>query len=191
MINRQVSKIVLGHASPVKVFTCSTGDVASGAASNGRIIDRLGLGERYGVAAPFALAWGNAGTTVADQKLKIAVSLQHGDSSGGGDMAAFTGPAGSAVVDERTFYTSAQTTPMASWSTGVPSIESNPGAVNLQACKRYIRTVGTLTKPGGTSTSTAAGGADLVNMITGIAFGEPHRSLPSNDSSSTSTSTST
>src|SRR5574343_913379 len=92
MINRLHGKSEPGIAVQQKVFTCSTGDVLSGAAINGRVIDRLGLGRNriYETAEPFIHVYTTVGSTAADQRVTLSVKLQHGDSSGGGDMADYS-----------------------------------------------------------------------------------------------------
>lgn len=188
MINRHgYGRSLQGTAVQQKVFTCSTGDVLSGAAINGRVIDRLGLGSRYNflVACPSINVYTTVGSTAADQKVALSIKLQHGDSSGGGDMADYS--TGQTPAD-RTFLTTAQTTPMQNWSTG-PQFFDHEGLYEITATKRYIRAVGTWTR-GGSSTSTAAGSIDYQYANLGLkVMGADNQ--PFSDSTSTSTSTST
>lgn len=187
MINRNIGIVVPGVAVPQKVFTCSTGDVLSGAAITGRIIDRLGLGSNriFGTAEVGINAYTTVGSTDAIKKVALSVKLQHGDSSGGGDMADYsTGMQN----DDQNFFTSADTTTLQNWSTGVLHL-NHQSWYEITAAKRYIRAVGYLTK-GGPSTSTAAGSIDHVwaNLVMRLG-GADHN--PSVSSTSTSTSTST
>ena len=187
MINRNIGRVVPGLTVEQKLFTCSTGDVLSGAAINWKVIDRLGLGAKYQFRAvtPFIHVYSTVGSTAADQKVALDIKLQHGDSSGGGDMADFTT---GMQPSSRTFLTTAMTTPMQNWSTGLFSFDHG-GEYELTAAKRYIRAVGTWTR-GGSATSTAAGSIDTQYAWMGLAFKEADNS-PFVDTTSTSTSTST
>ncbi len=179
------------------VYTCSTGDVASGAAINGVVFDRLGLVSSVAVARrfgkndygfnvqPFCWVWTTVGSTQINRTLQIDVKLQHGDSSGGGDMADYSTqdqPATSVL------WNGAMTTDMQNWSTGVSIHGSNPCDYELTGAKRYIRAVGIVTKVGN-STSTAAGSIDLANALLGITLEDYTYSYPAAASSSSSTST--
>ena len=187
MINRNIGIVVPGVAVPQKVFTCSTGDVLSGAAINGRIIDRLGLGANriYETAEVALNAYTTVGSTSAIKNITLSVKLQHGDSSGGGDQADYS--TGYQNTDQN-FFTSADTTTLQNWSTGVMAI-GHQSWYNAIAAKRYVRAVGTITK-GGPTTSTAAGSIDAVWSNLVVRFGGADHS-PSVSSTSTSTSTST
>lgn len=187
MINRNHGRTVPGVAAIQKLFTCSTGDVLSGAAINGRVIDRLGLGSKYmfRAVAPAICVHTTVGSTAADQKVALDIKLQHGDSSGGGDMADFsTG----LQPGTRTFLTTAMTTPMQNWSTGAKFFDHR-AEYEITAAKRYVRAVGTWTR-GGSATSTAAGSIDTQYAYLTLNFKEADNS-PFVDSTSTSTSTST
>lgn len=191
MINRLSGVNVPGLAVQNKVFTCSTGDVLSGAAINGRVIDRLGLGRGriFEHASPYIHAYTTVGSTAADAKITLAIKLQHGDSSGGGDMADYsTGMTPSDAV----FLTSAMTTAMQNWSTGVQHW-GHEGQYNVIPAKRYVRAVGTWTR-GGSSTSTAVGSIDYNFVNMGIRFSGPDLAdsqVGPLGSTSSSTSTST
>ena len=198
MYNRELGKTILGLDSLLKtVFTCSTGDYASGADINGSIIDRAGLSstqsgaatgvlgknDRFLTAEPFLLGVQQAGSTAANRAVTVDVRLQHGDSSGGGDMADLTAPANLASA---VFLNTALTTDMQNWTSAPVKVYSNPVSYEIGAAKRYIRAVGKVTKAG-LSTSTAA--ADTMNVMLGIRFGEPTASPPANVTTSSSTST--
>lgn len=187
MINRHIGIYVPGVAVQQKAFTCSTGDVLSGAAINGRVIDRLGLGGAriYETAEPFITAYTTVGSTAADKKLTLSVKLQHGDSSGGGDMADYS--TGMTNADQN-FWTTAESTAYQNWSTGVQFF-AHESWYNVIPAKRYVRPVGVWTR-GGSSTSTAAGSIDYMYVNLGVRFGGADVDPPTT-STSTSTSTST
>lgn len=118
--------------------------VAGMASGNGRIIDRLRfpIGARYGAVAIGAYIASTRGSTEADRKLGVGVKLQHGDSSGGGDLADYsTGN----QPDDRQYFSTARTTDMLQWdeaeSSGEVFAVSNPGYYDLRAAKRYLRVV--------------------------------------------------
>ncbi len=178
------------------VFTCSTGNYASGAAINGKVVDRLGLvaavpsaalgvRDRCLVAEPFIYAIQHAGSTSAARNVSLDIKLQHGDSSGGGDMADYSTGAQPATAN---FYHSGLTTDMKNWTTGLVAGYSNPCHYELTGAKRYIRAVGAVTKFG-VSTSTVAPSEDAVGVAMGINFREFTYSNPSPVSTSSSTST--
>lgn len=189
MINRLSGVSVPGIAVQQKAFTCSTGDVASGAAINGRVIDRLGLGRNriYESAEPFIHAYTTVGSTALDQKVTLSIKLQHGDSSGGGDMADYSTGMQSA---DAIFRTTAESTAYQNWSTG-PQFWGHDSEYNVIAAKRYVRPVGVWTR-GGTTTSTASGSVDYQYVTLGVRFGHPDMADGQSGSlSSTNYSTST
>jgi hypothetical protein len=190
MINRNPGKIVPGLAVQQKGFTCSTGDVLSGATINGRILDRLDLGNQriFGCAEPFITAYTTVGSTSTGMGVAttLSIKLQHGDSSGGGDMADYS--TGMQPTDAN-FLTSQQTTSFQNWSTG-PVYFAHQGYYEVTAAKRYVRPVGVWTR-GGFTTSTAAGSVDAAYLNMGVRFGSPDVQSFPYSSTSTSTSTST
>jgi hypothetical protein len=188
MINRDVGIHVPGAAVTNRVFTCSTGDLLSGAALNGRVVDRLGLGGNriYENCEVAMTAQTTVGSTAADKKITLSVKLQHGDSSGGGDMADYS--TGQTNPDQ-SFWTTAESTAYQNWSTGVMAF-AHQSWYNIIPAKRYIRGVGVATK-GGTTTSTAAGTVDQVLVDLNLTFRKSDVSAPQTLSTSTSTSTST
>lgn len=199
MFHRTIGRTIVSSDNVQKVFTCSTGDVASGAAINGAVIDRLGLGGAAGsnvvskfdtaeVAEPFIFAWSTFGTTAANQLVSVTVKIQHGDSSGGGDMADYAAAGGTMPPTARNYFTTAQTTDYKSWTTGVQKYTNNPGGYSISAAKRFIRTVGAVTKTFG-ATSTSATGGDQLNAIMGISFRGFTFEPPVLDTTSSSTST--
>jgi hypothetical protein len=196
MINRNIFKPVPAFTAVSTVFTCSTGDTLNGVAINGQIIDRLGLGgstynnqvsksDRALVGGPFAFAWTTAGSTQANKQVMIDCKLQHGDSSGGGDMANLS-TQDDAVT--RIYFSTAESTEFLRWSTGPMQMHSNVSDYYLDATKRYIRPVTTITK-GFNATSTAAGSVDLLYVVQGINLGEFTYTPPSVLSGTTATST--
>src|SRR3990167_7544506 len=76
--------------------TAANKQVSSGgmlvATTFGKVIDRLRfpIAARYGAAVVSAWINSTRGSTEADRKLAVGVKLQHGDSSGGGDLADYT-----------------------------------------------------------------------------------------------------
>jgi hypothetical protein len=187
MINRHIGLYVPGIATQQKTYTCSTGDVASAAAINGRVIDRLGLGGAriYETAEPSITCYSTVGSTAADKKLTLSIKLQHGDSSGGGDMADYS--TGMTNADQN-FWTTAESTAYQNWSTGTQFF-AHQSWYNVIPAKRYVRPVGVWTRNGNT-TSTAAGSVDNMYVTLGMRFGGADVD-PVATSTSTSTSTST
>lgn len=154
---------------------------------NGRVIDRLGdmLSQRYQVASPFAVARSTRGSTEAARAITIGVKLQHGNSSGGGDMADYS--TGSQPADA-TFFTTAGTTPQSNWSTGPLFAQTNPAYYDLRAASRFVRAVITASK---NKVTTESSGDEGFTLQAGIAF-MGAESLPMNTwTSQGSTSTST
>lgn len=187
MINRNIGIVVPGSTVQQKVYTCSTGDILSGAAINGRIIDRLGLGGNriFEDASVGITAYTTVGSTAADKRITLGVKLQHGDSSGGGDQADYS--TGYQAADQN-FFTTAESTAYQNWTTGVLYL-GHQSWYNVIPAKRYVRAVGFLTK-GGTTTSTAAGSVDYLYANLMVRFGGADYDPPTL-STSTSTSTST
>lgn len=196
MINVHLGKIVDGLSSLQTVFTCSTGGVLSAADINGDVIDRqgiktfhLGKNEVYGAVA-VALTAFSPGSTQVNRLITAKARLQHGDSSGGGDMADLVQARTTDASARWSYGTSAHTTDFANWTTGaLGGIASPPANYELSGfAKRYIRAVGNLTVPGNT-TSTASGSTDLWQVRLPMVFMEPYSSPPAGRVGSTSTST--
>ena len=189
-ITRDVPRVV--HALDQKVvYNCSTGDVFASSAINGDVIDRRGLARHYQAALPFGTVYTTWGSTALDRKLTMAVKLQHGDSSAGGDATDYS--TGSQPPD-RIIWTTAQTTTYESWTTGVLKAETLGGVYDLRAAKRYVRSVITLTSTAVVSTSTVTP-AETYRVQGGVVFKagdeQPGRSPLPSGLYSTSTSTST
>lgn len=175
------------------VFTCSTGSVLSGSAINGKVIDRLGLispvagaaglgtKDRCLIAEPF-LFGAIPGSTSSIRNVAMDIKLQHGDSSGGGDMADYSTADQPATAN---FLGAALSSEMLNWTTGTFLAFSNPCSYELTGAKRFIRAVGTMTKFG-VSTSTSVDGTPVAM---GIDLREFTYSNPNPVSTSSSTST--
>jgi hypothetical protein len=136
-----------GSTSPKGMLSVeSTAGAAVSAGSEttafGRIIDRtrFPIGARYQFAVVGSWLHSTRGSTEADRNLSIGVKIQHGDSSGGGDMADLSTGAQPAT---REYFSTARSTDHASWdateSTGEIYAASNPGVYDLRPAKRYIR----------------------------------------------------
>lgn len=158
------------------IITCSTANqilaatgnvVAHAVAINGRVLDRLDTQYGGGIltkATVGAYLWASRGTTEADRKLTLALKLQHGDSSAGGDAADYS--TGQQPADQ-IFFTSVQTTVMANWSTGAYFGEE-AGQYDVTAAKRYLRTVVTPTK---NRVTTESSGDESMHVGAMIRFG--------------------
>jgi len=135
-----------GSTSPALTKLNATADavVSAGAETTafGVVIDRLGpsLGSVYNFAFPAGHFHASAGSTEANRQLTPGVKLQHGDSSGGGDMADYSTQN---QPDNRTYFGTGRTSDMANWdaslSTGPLYIQSNSAGYDLRAAKRYVR----------------------------------------------------
>jgi hypothetical protein len=142
-------RIVVTCSTANQVHTATANGVQSTTAAsgvNGRIIDRLGdmLTQVHRVAFPMAYLWATRGSTEADRKLTLGLKLQHGDSSGGGDMADYsTG----AQPTDRTFFTTARSTESVDpdgttvYSSGPFYAQTNQAYYDLRAAKQFIRVV--------------------------------------------------
>lgn len=136
-----------GSTTPVPNKLHATADAVITACAEttafGRTIDRLGpeLNNMiHVVAMPQASAYASRGSTEADRKFTIAVRIQHGDSSGGGDMTDYSTQN---VPATRQYFSTARVSDQANWDTGYSSgplqAISNPAYYDLRAAKRYIR----------------------------------------------------
>lgn len=188
MSTRDIPKMVQAIDNTTISYTSSpAGDVRSGCSiSSGTLIDRTKLGRNYNACVPFAIGKGNASTEV-DAKLTLGIKLQHGDSSGGGDLADYSTQS---QPTDAVFMSSAMTTSYTNWTTGDKVIQSNPGVYDLRGAKRYLNVVLTPTiQFNSTSTATSA---NMLRVSGGVAFlkadEEPYKTAGIGDfSSSTST----
>jgi hypothetical protein len=189
MINRSRGRFVTANpiASKTQLFTCSTGDVISGGTITGRIIDRLGLGTRaqFRAAHVGLNVWTTVGATSTsfDRKHALFVALQHGDSSGGGDMAAYSSGLTAAV---KTYGTTQLTTSFAQWSTAPLAID-HASYYEITSAKQFIRVVASWTRLG-IATATAIG-LDQAYADLSCYLCETDTVPFDNDMTSTSTST--
>lgn len=181
-ITRDIVKVLPALDQERSIITCSTADQilkstanvhAADVAVNGRVIDRLDieLGALYLSAEPTAWFYASRGSTEADRSLSLAVKLQHGDSSGGGDAADFFGPSTGTVGAKgvaRNFFATARSTESQSWSTAGVFGFATPGVLDIHAAKRYVRAVVTPTK--GLKT-TESSGDEGFHLNAAIVFG--------------------
>lgn len=179
-----------------RVFTCSTGNVASGSTFTGTAIDRLDVAgsefRRYLGAIPFVLYSENAGaTTTGDRRVSVTYHLEHAASSGG--TYAILANAATSGDRARNHFSTAQTTLMVSWSTGALKAETYPQVYDLRGAERWLRVMTNITKPL-VATSTGDGTADWLYFDVGLRFlaadEEPFARQTTGDQS-TSESTST
>jgi hypothetical protein len=153
----------------------------------GRVIDRLSdlfTKDIPLVACPATFLNSTRGSTQLDRKLTLGVKLQHGDSSGGGDMADYS--TGSQPAD-KVYFTSARTTAFANWSTGALKFQSNAAFYDLRAAKRYIRAVHSVTINNVTTESTGDEGDRVSGAVVFLGNATPRPDLLGVGSTSTST----
>lgn len=132
-----------GVVTPIADTTADALITAAGETTGfGRVIDRtrMPIGTKYDALVASAWIASTRGSTEADRKLTIGVRLQHGDSSGGGDMADYSTSTGGAT---RQYFSTARTTDMLQWdggeSTGAVYAVSNPAVYDIRGAKQYIR----------------------------------------------------
>lgn len=195
-------------------LTCSTGgqvfsgstanNLAGGAGTaatvNGTVYDRLSpliegaLGVAHQVACPSIYVYSSRGSTEANRQIIVGVKLQHGDSSGGGDMADYTGGSTASQAADRTFFSTARSSDQKNWdaqlSSGALYGISNPAYYDIRAAKRYIRVVGTVAKNRVTTESSGDEGMRVGGSLTLMGTDRlPYVPGGSLDPTSTSTST--
>lgn len=200
-ITRDIIKPIQGLDSERSIITCSTADqifiatnnvnVAS-TSINGRIIDRLDieLGARYLSVEPVAWLYASRGSTAADRFLSLAIRLQHGDSSGGGDMSDYFGPSTGTQPGvqgvARNFFATARTSDMSAWSTGGFFGQTNAGVLDIRGAKRYVRAV---VVPGKSKTTTESSGDEGMRVGALLNFGAGDE-IPENTNTTGQNSTS-
>ncbi len=203
-ITREVSYPIIGlvgtfHTSSTwaAATTGSTGHIVNHCSTYyGQVIDRTELGANFqsvDVSLSLQSSWGT--TEGADpRRLEVNVWLQHGASSGGGDMANLAPPATIAATN---FFTTVDTTDMWKASTYGGRLLNetlNPGVVvvnqfDLNGAYRYLRPAFSISRKVASTCSQNVEGAWLSNMlIFRDADRWPPKPLLAN---STSTSTST
>lgn len=177
----------IGDVATAKGSQVSSGGMAS---INGNVIDRLRfpLGALYDAATVQAFLESTRGSTEADRKLALGVLLQHGDSSGGGDMAELsTG----ARPRERVFFSSARTSDQLNWdaaeSTGPIYLASHAGFYDLRGAKRYVRAQ---VRAGKNSVTTESSG-DEQSRVSGVIVFQAGDQLPPPGGSTAAQSTTT
>jgi hypothetical protein len=139
----------------------------------GRVIDRTAppLGTLYNVVMP-AVQWNSTrGSTEANRSFSVGVKLQHGDSSGGGDMADYSTANQPAV---RQYFSTKRSTDGLNWevggrSTGPVFAVSNPAYYDLRAAKQYIRIGVLLNKNNVTTESSGDEHAHITGTLTFLA----------------------
>ena len=170
-LSRTLPLVVRGQT--LQVGDCNTGGLngaSGGGTINGQIINRLGLPRNFRHASPFLTGSGFS-TTEANNKITVLVKMQHGDSSGGGDMADYTTHS---QPDDVVHGASARTTPMAGWTTEINTIYTRPAGYDIVPAKQFIRSVATVTLPGVTTSTVAASLVDThVSMVLYGADEEP------------------
>lgn len=151
------------------VGDCSTnGDSTSGGTFYGSIIDLQAYRSRFTHLQPIV-----AGTlpgvtsTAGASRFSLDVVVQHGASSGGGDMANLS--TDQLPQSPQNYFSTAMSTSHPSWSTGNIRAAYSPEPIPLLGAKRYVRVGGSVARVGN-ATSTAAGnlmtvhlGANLMN----------------------------
>lgn len=138
------------------VLDCATGgDSTSGGNLNGNIIDLNALPQRFThLQGAIAGSLPGSTSTAGGRRVSLEVRIQHGDSSGGGDMANLsTDMLPDSAVN---FYSTAQTTDEKAWSTGTIRYQYNTPPIPLLPAGRFVRVQGVVTRIGA-ATSTAAG----------------------------------
>ena len=135
----------------------------------GRVISRAEFPlfqEGFLVAAPAAWIHSTRGDTGACRRLSVGVRLQHGDSSGGGDMADFSTGSTPATAN---YGTTVRTSEYKSWSTvystGELYLPTNPAFYPLRAAKQYVRVAVSVFKYAFTTETTGDEGARVGAII--------------------------
>lgn len=167
------------------VGATSTGSTTISA--SGRVIDRLtDLFTKAIplVAFPATLFYSSRGTTSLAPKITVGVKLQHGDSSGGGDMADYSTQS---QQDDEVYFTSVRTTDYVNWTTAPVRLESAQSYYDLRAAKRFIRAVHSVDKCEITTESTGFEGARLSGTVTFVGGDTPKTDNKAFGSTSTST----
>lgn len=152
-----------------EVYGNATGlDSTSGGEFSGELIDRLALSPAFTHAQPF-LVGSIAGTTSTggERWCSVAVKLQHGDSSGGGDLADYS--TGS-ISDAVSYYTTqGESTDWRNWTTGAVRVQTSPRPYPLLHAKRFLSVSGTVSMSliAATGTSTATSSAGIMTLSLG------------------------
>lgn len=210
-IVRDIGQLVLGTDGAYAVVTCSTANqtlastvnviqssaaylnnpttASAGTGIVGRIVDRLNdiaSYDRYTVVMPGATLFASRGSTVADGKLVLGVKLQHGNSSGGGDMVDYS--TGS-IQPDTVFFTTALTTSLACWTTAPFYRASPPCYFDIRAANRYIREVISVSIDAATTASQGFESLSVLGTMEFFGGAQLLNQVPWQGAGSTSTST--
>lgn len=170
---REVTYPVLGwvgsfNSASTFIQTYTTVHVVNSATTYyGVVIDRQALGTQFDAVDVSLSLQSTVGSTETGNStprgISVAVWLQHGASSGGGDMAALSPPL---TYANSNFYTTLDTTDMAKYSTGV--VQGGITAVNtfdLNGAYRFVRSAFSVTRTISTTCTDNIDGAYLANML--------------------------
>lgn len=169
------------------VLDCATGaDNTSGGSVVGGVIDRQALGMQFTHAQPVIACTHPGSTSTAGlNRLKLDLVLQHGDSSGGGDLANFS--TDQLPTSALQIGATDRSTDHPSWSTGTIRGQYSPEPISLMGAKRYLAVAGQVIRVGATTATAAANitTAHLgVNMLNADVEGGPLRNkaiMPAGD----------
>ena len=153
----------------------------------GYVIDRRELGANYNVVDLALSMYSTVGSTegAVTKGFSIVQYLQHGDSSGAGDMAAFS----SCQYGAKNYFTTLDTSDMNKYTTG--QLQGFPSPVqtwDISSAKRYLRHGFAITRTAGVSTCT-----DKIEgaYVSAVAVFKSQDNFPQNVLKYFSTSTST
>lgn len=203
-ITREVSLPIIGiigtfHTSSTWAMatTGSTGHIVNHCSTYyGQVIDRTELGANFqsvDVSLSLQSSWGST-EGVDPRGMSINTWLQHGASSGGGDMANWAPPA---TIAGTNFYTTVDTTDMWKASTYGGRLLNqtlNPGLVvvntfDLNGAYRYVRSAFSISRKVATTCTQNVENAWLANMLVFHAADKYPPTTLLSFSTSTSTST--
>ena len=165
------------------------------ASTQGYLLDRNEFpinAAKYAAAVVQSYLVSTIGSTEVDRKIGLGVYLQHGDSSGGGDLAEYST---ASRPDERLYFaTTKRTTDYQSWdlsnkSTGTLYAVSNPGYYDLRGAKRYLKVVSRVGKNSVTTETSGEEGSRVGAVITFLAADTIPARADSTSPFSSSTST--
>jgi hypothetical protein len=158
------------------VMDCATGGGATaGGVISGSIVDRLALARAFTHCQPFVIGSGLTNTSTNGSKVaKLDVYLQHGDSSGGGDMAEVS--TGLRVAQQQIYNSGELTTDYKVWTTGVIRMQHTGASYALLGAKRFLRTAAIVSRLG---LSTATTGAHDMSVSLGCIMLRPDEDPPS------------
>ena len=145
------------------VGDCSTnGDSTSGGTFNGSIIDLHAFRSRFTHIQPvIAGTLPGVTSTIGASRIGVHLTVQSGNSSGGGDMAGLS--TDQMPVSNQNYFSTAMSTDHSTYSTGTIRLQFSPAGVSLREAGRYVRVQGTVQRIG-IATSTAAGNLATVHL---------------------------